>query len=87
MCQLVEPVILMYDIKCTIYHIPTKKLKHSIFHLFRAYTSSTSNLQCLRIEVGGANMKDLLWKTANCQTEKFTAVCVQRDCDPFNLGF
>ena len=74
----------MYDAKCTLNLIPTKKLKHLIFRLFRAYTSSTSNLQCLRIEMGGEDMENILWKTANCQTEKLTAVCVQRDCDPFN---
>ena len=56
------------------------------FLSYRAYTVSTASRQCLRAEANeGEGVEMLKWKTANCETEAFNAVCVRRDCDPIEI--
>ena len=56
-----------------------------MFHLFRAYTASTSNLQCLRVEALEQEDLELRWRSANCEKEKFYPLCVQKVCKPLKF--
>ena len=70
-----------------VYKLVKQIITNDIIHLnnhfqtFRAYTVSTSELQCMKVAAIEEIDLELRWESANCEKEKLFAVCVLKNCE------